>query len=819
MCKLSLSLLLALVSLSHVAYAQTSSQPASGSAAQPAAAPATTEGPTSVTLVLGPQFFNRNDLGRGRARFEEFRDVPQGFAFEFARIAWAPTDRHLLFSATAVDVGQKDQRYFADLTKPGRFRAQAAFVQMRRFYSNGSRALWSGLGTANLTLDETFRQGAELAAGAPAAPFASQALQAYVTSALAGARPVNLDTGRKDFTGGLDFTLASGLTLNVTGDIGTRDGTKPLGFGTYIRRQSLAGVPNTGAGSFWRETIEARGNELVEPIDHRISEGTVTLTWSKRGHTVSGGWFGSAFRNDASALYFDNPFEATPGRASATAFTPASDQEPTAPLGNNNLRGLYARSAMQLWPDNDYRRLFANASVKLSPRSRVSASVARGTSKQNDAFLPYAENDQVVFSGPGEPVVYARNVALPQPSLNGEMTTTQADAKLTTKLGIVSPRLAFRYYDLADDRPSIQFPGYSSAGDSYFRRSISQTLNGQKALFNVIGGYTRKRLSAGAAVKLHAITLDGEYLRTTWDYDARQVDKTTDDAFRGTVRFLLAGANVNAFYLHANRDYEGGYDVGLETSGVRAYDVWSRDRNQVGADVDLPLSDDLTLAFGASYWKDEYPGAVQGFAYGYGLQDNKNGAFNAGLTWARASWSLAGWTGYDAYEWNSLQVTKTSQSADYNPINRWTRGSSEHVFWIGLEGSRAVSKALTARGDVNWQKFSGDWTTANLATPDVNSAVAYPYPDLSDSTLTLRTSLLWAVSRRISVEGRYWFEPFRLNDFTIDAMQPYMQGVFKETRSSATDIGDMNVSRFLFLDSRYSDYTAHVVSALVHVRF
>jgi hypothetical protein len=29
----------------------------------------------------------------------------------------------------------------------------------------------------------------------------------------------------------------------------------------------------------------------------------------------------------------------------------------------------------------------------------------------------------------------------------------------------------------------------------------------------------------------------------------------------------------------------------------------------------------------------------------------------------------------------------------------------------------------------------------------------------------------------------------------------------------------MNVSRFLFLDSRYSDYTAHVVSAFVHVRF
>jgi hypothetical protein len=784
-----------------------------------AAPTASTDKDTSATIVLGPQYANTDDLDRGRARFEEFRDVPQGFAFEFARFAWTPTDKHLLFSATAVDVGQKDQRYLVDLTRVGRFRANAAFVEMRRFYSNGSKTLWSGIGTANLTLDESFRLGAEQAAGAPSAPFASQPLQTYITTALVDANTIDLETRRKDFTAGLDFTVASGLTLNVNGDFGKRDGTRPLGFGTYIRRQGLAGTPGTGAGFFRRETIEARGNELVEPVDHRVTEGSVKLMWARHGHTVSGGWFGSAFRNNASAIYFDNPFEATPGRASATAFTPASDQEPAAPFGNNTLRGLYARSVLQLAPDNDYNRLFANASLKLPSKSRVSIVVARGHLTQDDPFLQYAENDQVVFSQPGQPVVYARDVALPQPSLNGEMTTTQFDVKATSKLGIVSPRIGLRYYDLNDDRPSIQFPGYSSSGDSYFRRSISQTLNGQKALFNVVGGYSRQRFDAGAAVKVVGVTLDGEYVRTTWDYDERQVDKTIDDAFRGSVRFLVGGANVNAFYLHGSRDYEGEYRVGLETSGVRAFDVWTRDRDQVGTDVDVALSDELTLALGASYWKDEYPGAVSGFTYGYGLQDSLNGAFSAGLTWARNDWSLSAFGGYDTYEWNSLQVTKTSQGADYNPANRWTRESSDDVFWIGLEGSGTLSKTVTVRGDINWQAFDGTWNTTNLGTPDVNSAVTYALPDSSDSTFTLRAALLWAVSPRVSVEGRYWFEPYRLDDFTWDLMQPYMQGVFKETRSSATDIGDMNVSHFLFLDSRYSDYTAHVVSTLVHVRF
>jgi len=774
---------------------------------------------TSLTLVGGPQYVNQDDLGRGEARFKEFRDVPQGFAFEFGRFAWTPKDKNLLFSLTAIDAAQDDQRYFLDLTNPARFSFTASYVEQPRFYSSGSKTLWSGVGTGNLSLSDAFRQGAELAAGAPTSPFATPDIKAYIDAALAGASPLDLQTKRKDLDAALDFRLASGLTLSLTGGYGKREGTKPLGFGTYIRRQALTGVPGTGAGSFWRETVEARGNELVEPLDHTVTEGGVTLTWAKKGHTIAAGWFGSYFRNDISALYFDNPFEGAPGRASASIFNPASDQEPGAPFGNNQLRGLYARSSIQLWPDNDYNRLFANASFKLGSATRLSALVARATMEQNDAFLPYAESDQVVYSQAGQPLVYAKDAPLPQSSLNGEMTTTQADFKATTKLGPVSARAGYRYYELEDGRPSIQFPGYSSSGDSYFRRGIGQTLDGQKALFNGVGGYTRDRFNLGGAVKLGRVTLDGEYIRTAWDYEERQVDKTKDDAFKGTIRFTTGGANVNAFYLHASRDYEDRYDVGLETSGVRAHDVWTRDRDQVGVNVDVPLSDELALAFGGSYGKDEYPGAAEGFSYGYGRQDSMSGSAFAGLTWAKDEWMLGAWAGFDQYEWNSFQVTKTSLTTDYNPTNRWNRGSSDDVFWIGAEAVAPLGENVTLRGDLNYQKFTGDWTTQNLATPDVNSAVAYPFPELSDSTLTLRASFIWTLTPKVSVEGRYWYEPYRLDDFTWDVMQPYMQGVFKETRSSPSDIGDMNVSRFLFLDSRYSDYTAHVLSAFVHVTF
>lgn len=786
--------------------------------AQEAQAPE--ESTTSVTAVFGGQYVN--DIAeRGRARFEEFRDVPKNAVFEFGRFTWTPKDSTLALSVTAQDALQDDQRYHLHLSDAAKVTFKASYTELPRFYSSGSRTLWSGIGTSRLTLSEAFRQGAETLAGAPTAPFPQSALKAYMDAALAGASPFDLQTKRKDLKGGLDLKLAKGLTLGLTGRYERREGTKPLGFGTYIRRQALAGTPGTGAGFFWRETIEARGSELVEPVDYKTAEVGAQLTWARNGHSASAGWFGSRYRNDNTALYFDNPFEASPGRASASIFDPRADQEPAAPNGNNSLRGLSARSAVQLWPENDYNRVFGNVSLRLTEKTRLNGTVARASLKQDDAFLPYAENDQVVFSGAGQPVVYARNAALPRPSLNGKMTTTQADLKLSAHpSAALSLRAGYRYYDLDDRRPEIVFPGYSSSGDSFFRAGIGQKdSSGNRLLFNEVGGYTRQRLNAGAAWRVGAVTLDGEYTRTAWKYEARQVDETTDDAFKGTARFSVGTASVDAYYLRARRDYAGAYAVGLETSGVRAYDVWTRDRDQLGANVDLPAGEYVSLAFGGSYWKDQYPGAVQGFTHGYGLQDSKSGSVYGGLNYAKNDWFFGAWAGYDQYEFNSLQVTKTSLTTDYNPTNRWARGSSDDVYWIGFEALAPLGKKAKLRADVTYQKFTGDWTTENLATPDVNSAAAYPFPQSSDSTLSARVSFLWELSSKVSLEARYWYEPYRLDDFTLDMLQPYMQGAFQETRGSAGTAGDMNVSRFLFLDSRYSDYTAHVLSALVHVRF
>jgi hypothetical protein len=781
-----------------------------------------TQSDSTIEAVVGGQAVDDADL-RGQARFEEFRDITDEVVLDFARINFASANGASDFSFTAIDAGQDDERYFVDFWIPGRMTFRAGYVESLRTYSTGSRTLFSGIGTANLTIPESFRTGAEAAAGAPNAPFASPALISYMENALGHATVFDIGHGRKDLGAAFDYQLGGGLTLSLTGRNERRDGTRPLGFGTYIRRQGLANTPGTGAGNFWRETVEARGVELIEPLDYTTNEFGATLTWARNGNSASAGVVASEFENDITSLYFDNPFEASPGRASAITFDPKAEQEPGAPNGNNNLRGLFARSSMQLAPNNEYTRAFATVSLKLPMSSRLNATVARGEMTQNDPFMPYAENPFVVYSGvAGQPgVVYAHDAPLPQASLDGKMETTQADIRLTSRISrSLNLRGGFRLYELDDQRPSILFPGFSSSGDSYFRPGIGQRdANGNRVLFNEIGGYDRQRLNIGAAYRIGRITLDAEAVRTEIDYDHRQVEGTSENSYRATVRVPVGGGNINVFYLLADRDYSGDWHVGLETSGVRAYDVWKRDRNQWGADYETSIGENLTANVGASFLKDDYPGAVEGFAFGWGLQDSASSSVFAGTHYSIGNMSFGGTVGVDHYEINSLQVTKTSMTTDYNPINRWTRESTDRVFWVGLEALVPFSEKLRWNTAVDYQRFKGEWNTTNLATPDVNSAVAYEFPEISDRTISARTSLLWDMSNRFSLEFRYLYEPYRLNDFTVDSMQPYMQGSLGETRSNPNDVGPMNVSRFLFLDSRYSDYDAQIASLMLHVDF
>lgn len=776
----------------------------------------------SLTLRIGGQY--RQDPDGRDSRFEEYRQVPKGALFEYGRLDWRPSGKPWSLSLTARNVLRLDQSYSLDVDRPGRFQLKASWAQVPHFYSTGAAFLLEG-SSGDYTLSNSFRQALETAADAGTPAIATLMSEVLRSSA----RPIDLRTQRDVARGELSFRLAEGLDVTVSGRHEKRDGTRALSTGTYIRRQAIAGQPGTGTGSFDRERFEPRGIEVPEPIDHRATDVGVSATFSRKRGILSVGWTGSWFSNRVDTLYWNNPFEAVPSLASSTGgLLPQFDQEPPAPLGNAANRGRYARAALDLWPDNTYNRFYLKGSLKLPAKTRVNATLARGLMKQNDAFLPYTQNEAVVFSDPdrvpgsGDEVL-GSNAPLPASSLDGEIRTTEADVRVSSHpMDPLTLRAGFRWYEYDDGSAELFFPGYASAGDSYIRRGVGQTLDGAKALFNHVGGYTRSVGSVGAAYRFgKPVTLDAEYLRAERDYDVRQVDKTTEDTFKVGLRLAPTdGVTARLSWLDGSRDFAGPYDVGLETSGIRAWDVWARDRSRYSAELDFDVKEAWTVGLAGSYGKDEFPGSVQRFTQPYGLSDTKDASVSASVTYGKGSWSFGASAGLDASEWNSLQVTKSALGGtDYDPVNRWTRSQDDDVLWFGLNVAGQPTKKVKLSADLTHNRYKGDWTTTNLSTPTVNSAAAYPFPQFKDSLLTARLSLRWELTRQMDFEARYWFEPYRLDDFTWDILQPYMQGVLQETGGTPQTLRTMTAGRLLWLDNRYSDYTGHVVTALLHLRF
>lgn len=776
----------------------------------------------TLTLSIGGQY--RQDPDGRDSRFEEYREVPKGALFEYGRLDWRPSGSPWSLSLIARNVLRLDQSYNLDVERPGDFRLKASWAQVPHFYSAGAKFLLEG-SSGDYTLGNPFRQALETAADTSTPAIATLMSEVLATSA----RPIDLRAQRDIARGELSFKLAEGFDVTVNARHEKREGTRAVSTGTYIRRQAITGQPATGAGFFDRERFEPRSIELPEPIDHRATDLGASATFSRKRGLLTVGWTGSWFSNRVDTLFWNNPFEASPSRASSAAgLLPQFDQEPPSPLGNAANRGRYTRAALDLWPDNTFNRFYVKGSLKLPAKTRVNATLARAFMKQDDAFLPYTENDAVVFSDPdGVPgsgdEILGKNAPLPASNLAGEIRTTEADVRVSSHpKDPLTLKAGFRWYEYDDRSSELFFAGYASAGDSYIRRGIGQKIDGDKALFNHVGGYTRRIGSAGASYRFgKPLTLEAEYFRTEWDYDVRQVDKTTEDTFRIGLRLAPTDAvTARLSWLNGSRDFDAPYDVGLEISGIRAWDVWTRDRNRYSAELDFDVKEAWTVGLAASYGKDEFPGSVQGFTQPYGLSDTKDASVSASLTYGKGSWSFGASAGFDNSEWNSLQVTKSSLgSSDYDPVNRWTRSQDDDVYWFGLNAAGQATKRVKLSADLTYNRYTGDWVTTNLATPTINSAAAYPFPRFKDSLLTARVSLRWELTSQMDFEARYWFEPYRLDDFTWDVLQPYMQGALLETGSSPQTLRAMTAGRLLWLDNRYSDYTGHVVTALLHLRF
>ncbi len=787
--------------------------------------------PWQFSLQLGSQF--KDVSGERSSKFEEYQDVEDGAVVDQAALRFENPASPWRFELSGVNLTRRDERASLSWARPGRFRLDGSWSRTPHFLSRGATSLWAQSG-GELRLPDALQNQIESFFGATPAPTTAQA-RAFMTSLLDQAgREIDLRTRRDTAKLALGLDLTRAWRLRAFAESVEKSGTSRIGSGTYIRRQTV--------NSFDRDRFEPRGAELPLPIDSTTRDFGLGTGLHGKGWFFDLGWQQSSFSNDLDSLVWDNPFEGPPGATSSrTGLNPGFEQEPSGTTSNTGNRGRFPSAELALFPDNDFERVHASGAVTLPARTRVNASYSSATTRQDDAFLAYTLNPAVIYANGPDGIggtaddVLARDVALPRSSLDGEIRTTRTDLKISSRpIERLSLRGSYRRYRYEDETPSILFPGFAAAGDSYFRPGIGQRdAAGVRALFNEPGGYTRSAWSMGGAWRFgEPATLDLEFTQTDWDYDERQVESTAEDQVVARVRLAL-GDRVEArlSYLDASRDFEGAYAVGFESSRLRAFDVWKRERTRFGLEAAFLLTDRFTLGLSGQSLEDQYPETValpspppSGNPFPsleYGLNEALDDSYSASLAYAADRWNLTAALGIDHSEWTSLAVAKTSltgESPQFDPVNRWIRTQDDDVLWGNLAFEAEIGEKGKLTAELGYHDYDGSYRTFNPATPNVNDGVAYRVPDFASSLFSGKVSFEWAYSPHLDFGVRYWYEPYSLDDWQWDLVQPYMQGVFQETGGSPGAIRDATAFRVLFLDATYSDYTASVASVFVRIK-
>src|SRR3954469_9392610 len=147
-----------------------------GTAGQPPAAPATAaQAPAAAAAETTHSLFDQTwhqfqfgarltNIDGDPARFQRYQDVRDGVLFSDARYANEAPAGDWSFRAAADNVGWRDQRYFTDYERTGRFRVSGLWDQIPQFYSVDTATPYTHTGD-NLVLDDAAQRAAQNGGG------------------------------------------------------------------------------------------------------------------------------------------------------------------------------------------------------------------------------------------------------------------------------------------------------------------------------------------------------------------------------------------------------------------------------------------------------------------------------------------------------------------------------------------------------------------------------------------------------------------------------------------------------------------------------
>jgi MtrB/PioB family decaheme-associated outer membrane protein len=572
--------------------------------------------------------------------------------------------------------------------------------------SEDTRTLFSGVGTGVLAIDDTV-QAAGQAAPAAITDIFKQSSLAFVTR-----------TRRHMADGAFEYVASEALTFQAAFKRTDRSGTIPFG------------------GSFGHSSLV----ELPAPTQHNLSEFEGGAEYAHEGLLLRAGYSGSWFHNDVTSVIFDNPFRLT------------------------DLAATPSRGRLTLAPSNSQVGVNGLASLKLPGRSRVTAHASVGALKDaGEPLVPQTINTAITPA------------PLPRGTVEGEARITALNLNfLSRPVRPIDLTLRYRSYDFDNRTPEFTLTervSYDNTPAALSPAIRAEQFSLERQVFDAdLRWLARGRTSAGVG-----------FTRQAEDRSHRIFESTADNQLRLT--FDTASQrwfSVRAKYEHAQRRGEG-IERGIEAliaigeqPGMRHFDIANRDRDRITVIGSVTPTSYLTTSLSIAAGKDDHLQSE------FGLRDNTHRVYGVGADVVgseRVSFSGSySFEEYDALS-RSRQANPGAQFTD--PSRNWAADTSDrtHSFILSADVIRIADKAdLGISYDFNRGRAIYNYITGPVADRTLPEEVIVPttLPTPTQLPPTLSelhrgtVDLSYVLTSRVSVGLSYWYEQYRVRDFTLD---------------------------------------------------
>ncbi|MCX6544577.1 MAG: MtrB/PioB family outer membrane beta-barrel protein [Acidobacteria bacterium] len=736
----------------------------------PPAAPATTEDTVSLgTIDFGVRGIS---VTGDKARFMRYQDLRNGANINLALGKQTSTHE---FSLNGSNLGYKDENINASFVNK-MVNVTAFFDQLPLNYGldGMTRTPWVESSKGVWTLDAAARAAVEAktATGVLCAPGLAATATCNVSTAAAVlgypsiyrnlAKPFDITAQRDTFGFGVGIAAAKDVDVDVTFQSAKKSGNQPYGMSFAFNN----------------------ANELPMSLDNRTNDYGFGVSWGGAHGMVRLAYDRSVFTQNIASVTWDNPIRATDWNDGQAIDGVNGPWDPSAySNGNGPARGRIAMA-----PSNTLDMMSATAVAHHLPaHSTFNASVSFGSSKQNDAFIPWTINP--VIANSATYAWFPGLASLPRSSAQAQMDIINAVFNFTSRpapwAGVTA---RYRYSDRKDRMPqfvsdsTVRFDGVPEGGIATPLLYETEALNATRTSLNVDATFT--------PIPFTAIRFGMG--NEKYEHSARAFAVLNETTIRSSIDTVgNQYVQVRAIFERSRRVGEGFDEAAIPDGGGQPASRWydDADRTRDRGTLLLTISPLAYLDITGSYasGNDKYDEAEQAF----GLLSNKNTSTNAGITVTPNS-QVAFGANYGQDTFNSLQRSRTANPfsgvagayESWNDPNReWSLATDEKVknFDLFLDLFKLIPNAdlrfAYTYSDSNNSFIHGGpritalLTNAILTPGDTKPcATGYtscfePLPNVTNKWQRLTADAKIFVNKRVDLGVSYWYEKLDVSDY------------------------------------------------------